>query len=95
MAAACADTRAWALGAQLGSGAVAQSATLVPPLRWPLEPVGAPQPPCPLRVDDQAFPGGDIVGFAPSPAGMGLGEVAQPRPIDVVRPPARTTGDRR
>ena len=72
------------LGAQLGGGAVAQSASLVAPLRGPLQLIGPPQPQGALGIHCQALAGGDLVSLALAPAGMTPREPAQPLPVSNV-----------
>jgi hypothetical protein len=68
------------LGSEPGSGAITEAASLVPTLWWPLQPLVPPQRPGPLGVDDQAFTATDVMGFAPTPAGMTASELTKPFP---------------
>lgn len=73
------------LGAQPGGGVVAEALMLVAPLRGPLGVVGAPQPQCPPGVDYPVLAHSDVMGSAPPPVGVVLGEAARPLPVLGVR----------
>ena len=45
--------------------------------RWATKALLPPDPPCPLAVDPPALPEEQLVGLAPAPAGVALGDLAQ------------------
>ena len=66
-------------GLQSDGGRGMETAAL-PAGHWPLQALGAPEPPGALGVKGPSLPAEHVVGLLPPPAGMGLGDLAEPTP---------------